>query len=271
MKKTLLCFNLLFICIHLLHAQAYEGKIEYQKTQQPVAISEVPYQQDVVEDAIKDYMSKKGVKGSSSGGFTLYKAVKLGSKDTVTSDLYFKIERKSRKEKEATVVNLLPARANEQVTSRTSADSSNIEQAKSFLDHILPYIDAFQLNLQVIDQENTVRKVNKKQNNLADDQTDFEKKIRKLNTELDQNKIDQQKQANLIEENVNQDAAALQKAHKKMSHLLDDQADLQKKLRKTQADLDQNKKDQESSKEEVLKEQQALDALKAKQKTTAPD
>jgi len=268
MKNFLMFFAVLFVSSQIVQAQTYEGKIEYQKTQQPVAICEVPYQESVVEDAIKEYMSNKGYKGSGSNGFTLYKGAKLDKNDSVLSDLYFKIERKSRKERESTVISLLPAKANEVIASRSPADKSEIEQAKAFLDQITPYIDSYQLNLQVADQDNSVRKLHKKQDNLVDDQTSLEKKLRKLSTDLDQNKIDQQKEANLIQQYANQDAAGLQKANKKLSHLLDDQADLQKKIRKTQAELDQNKTDQANLKEELLKQQQLLDTMKAKQKTT---
>jgi hypothetical protein len=266
MKRIILFLGILLASRLSMQAQAYEGKIEYQKTQQPVAISEVPFQQDVVEDAIKDYMAKKGYKGSSSNGFTLFKGAKLGNNDSVMTDLYFKIEHKSRKEKEMTVISLITIKANESLITRSATDDSGLEKAKSFLDQMKPFIEARELSLQATDQENAVRKLQKKQDNLVNDEGDLEKKIRKLESELDQNKIDQQKQANLIQQNVNQDAAALQKAHKKMDHLLDDQADLQKKLRKSQAELEQNKKDQENLKEELSKEQQLLDGIKAKQK-----
>jgi hypothetical protein len=269
MKRVLLFLTILLASRLSMHAQAYEGKIEFQKTQQSVAISEVPFQQDVVEDAIKDYMAKKGYKGSSTNGFTLFKGAKLSSNDSVMTDLYFKIEHKSRKEKEVTVISLIPAKANESLVTRSVADDTQLEEAKLFLDQMKPVIEAHELTIQVTEEENTIRKLQKKQDNLVSDESDLEKRIRKLESELDQNKIDQQKQANLIQKNVNQDAAALQKANKKMDHLLDDQGDMQKKLRKSQAELEQNKKDQESLKEDLTKEQQLLDGIKAKQQKLA--
>lgn len=266
MKRCLLPFAIFFAGWQSLCAQAYEGKIEYQKIVHLAAITEEPYQSNVVEEAIKDYMAKNGFKSYGSNGFILFKGVKLANSDTASSDLYFKIDHKSRNEKDVTVIGLLPTKANENPISKSPSEDSKVEEAKSLLDHLRPFIDAYYLNLQVSEQENVVKKLHKKHDNLADDQANLEKRIRKLQTELDQNKIDQQKQSNLMQQDVNQDQVALQKEHKKMDHLLNDQGDLEKKLRKSQSELEQNKKDQDNLKEELGKQQQVLDSLKGKQK-----
>jgi hypothetical protein len=213
MKKFLLLLIVMVAFKLTTRAQAYEGKIDYQKTQQSAAIIELPYNQDVVEDAIKDYMAKRGTKGSSSKGFNVFKGVKLDTGDTDPSDLYFKIERKSRKEKDVTVVTLIPTKANEDILSRSQTNDTRIDVGKAFLNNLVPSVDAHNLDVQVGGQQEVVKK-----------------------------------------------------AQKKYDRMLDDQHDLEKKIKKYQDDLEENKRDQEKQQQEVQKQQQVLDALKAKQK-----
>ena len=272
MKNTLLLLVLVLIMTLKLRAQAYDGKIEYQKTLQPVALIELPYPADVTEDAIKDFMARKGLKGSSSKGFTVYRNTKLADTDTAQSDLYFKIDRK-RKEKDVSIITLLPAIASQDILTRTT-DSSRlqliqpmVDQAKTFLNNLTPFIDAHNTDVQVKNQQDVLKKAQKKMNGLQSDQADLEKKIRNLLSDQDKNRIDIVKQTQEIQNTVQADDNVKNKAQKKMNSLLDDQDKIAKRLRNAQADLDQNKHDQESQQKEIDKEQQVLDAIKAKQKT----
>ncbi len=147
MKRVSLLLMLAAISRLTAHAQAYESRLEYQKTQQPVAVIELPYNQDVVEDGIKDYMAKKGVKGSGSRGFTVFRALKLDENDANLCDLYFKIEHKSRKEKDVTVVTLLPTKTNQDILARSLTDSTRIDAAKAFLNAMTPSLDAHNVDV----------------------------------------------------------------------------------------------------------------------------
>lgn len=266
MKKSLIFIVALtaFRLTTFSQAQAYEGRLEYQKTSQQVAIIEVPYKDGVVEDAIKDYLAKKGLKSSSSKGFDVFRGGKLDDADTDPSDLYFKIERK-KKDKDYTVISLLTTKANQDILARPATDSTGqIDKAKSFLNSLVPYIDAHNTDVQVNNQQEVLKKAQKKMNSLIGDQSDIEKKIRKLQADQDQNKSDIVKQTQDIQNTVTADADVKNKSQKKMNKLLDQQDDLRKKLRKAQADLDENKINQENQQKEVDKQQQVLDAIKAK-------
>ncbi|MEO6289456.1 MAG: hypothetical protein ABIO76_06025, partial [Ginsengibacter sp.] len=76
MKNCLLVL-LIFISFKAGFSQALSGNVDYQKSKQPAAIIELPYNSDLVENALKDHFLKKGVKSSSSKGFTYYKNVQL--------------------------------------------------------------------------------------------------------------------------------------------------------------------------------------------------
>jgi len=245
--------------------QAIESRIEVQKTQQPVAKINIPSSPDVAEEAIKEYMGKRGVKNASYKDYFVFRSCKLDSSSEDLSDLYFRVEKKSSQEKDISTVTLLPTKKGEDIPSHSPSDNSKIESAKSFLNSMAPFVEAKYISLQVSNQEKVLQKAQKKMTSLESDSSDLEKKIRNVNADLEQNKNDQAKQNIDIQTKATADFDTKQKAQKKMNKLIDTQSDLQKKLRKTQEDLIQNKKDILTAQKEVEKEEQILAAIKSKQ------
>ncbi|HTI08506.1 MAG TPA: hypothetical protein VL832_08105 [Puia sp.] len=266
MRKILLLLILVIVIKTHARCQAFATKIDYQKTQQSAAGIQLAYESGSVEDAVKEYMTKKGYKSASSKGFIVFRAATLDSTDTEGSDLYFTVARKSRKEKDITLITLLPTKKQEDILARAQTDDPRIEKAKSFLDNMAPFIDAYEVQLQLNSQTEVVKKAEKKLNSLLSDENDLNKKIRRLQDDSAQNKKDQVKVAADLQSNVNSDDATKTKNHKKLSKLLDNEGDLAKKLRNTRSDLDQNKKDQEAQRQELDKQKQSFDAIKARQK-----
>ena len=176
-------------------SQAMEGKVEYQKGDKVAATIELPYSPDIVEEAIKDIMDQRGVKTDRSKGFDIFRNAKLKEGDPEISDLHFKVERKSRKEKESAVIYLLVARPNENVAVRTADDKYKLQEAKEFLNRISPSIEAYNLELVIKNQEGIVMKEQGKLQELQDDQKDLEKKIKGLQQKLEENKSEQKKQS----------------------------------------------------------------------------
>ncbi|HLY68860.1 MAG TPA: hypothetical protein VKR53_03970 [Puia sp.] len=266
MKPILLAVCILFAAGFSVKAQqAYDSRLDYQKSSIVVASIELAYSPDIVEDAIKDYMNKHGYKNANTKGFSVYRGAKLDSADSNTRDLYFKVDKK-KKEKDISVISLFSTQLNADILAKDSVDNGQTDKAKSFLNNLTPFIGAHNLEVQITSQQDVLKKAQKKQNNLKNEQGDLEKKLRKIQDELAQNKIDQAAQTQAMQNTVNQDADATKKANKKMSKLLDDQSSLEKKQRNTQQDLDDNKKDQDAQMKEVEKQQQVLDALIAKRK-----
>jgi hypothetical protein len=198
--KIFLILSFFLLAARVLHAQpqATEGTTDFQKTTQPAAIIELPYAENVVEKAIEDYMTRKGSKGSDSKGFKTFRGYKLRDSQDYTSDLYFKIDRKSRKEKDLTVVSLVVGRNGEDVKTRSAPDNSSIDGAKDLLNDMVASIDAYSLELQIKEQDDAVKKAQKKYDGLVSDQKDYEKKIKNLEDKLDQNKKDQDRQQDEI-------------------------------------------------------------------------
>jgi len=248
--------------------RAYESKTEFQKTQQTAAAIDLPYTTDLVDEAIRERMSRKGLKGSSQKGFTLYRGAVLGrAGDSAAgpADLYVKVDRKNR-DKTSSVVTIIAARPGEDPATRTAADPALLEDAKFFLNDLSPSVEARSLEGEVTGQESVVKKAQKKLHGLQDDQTSLEKKLRYAQGDLEQNKKDQVTQAAALQAGVNTDAEATKKAQKKMNKLLDDQGSLQKKIRNYQTDLEENKKDQELATADLKKQQDMLGSIKGRRK-----
>jgi septal ring factor EnvC (AmiA/AmiB activator) len=105
------------------------------------------------------------------------------------------IERKSRKASDEAVLYMIMIRNGENAL--LTMEPETINKAKSFLNNMLPEIEAADLELRIKDQEETVARAEKKLNALKDDQVNLEKKLsdNKAEQEATQKDIEAQKQA----------------------------------------------------------------------------
>ena len=169
---------------------ATDTRVEYQKGDKAAAVIELPYNPDVVAASIKEDMLKKGLKEEKNKGFQVFKGARLTPTDGEVVDMYFKVDRKSRKDNNASVIYLILGRPNENVALRTGDDSFKVEDAKTYLNNIAPSVEAYNLEVNVNQQEDIIKKAEKRLNNLQDDQRNYEKKLSALNDRLTQTKRD---------------------------------------------------------------------------------
>ncbi|MCG7857489.1 hypothetical protein MD537_10935 [Flavihumibacter sediminis] len=165
---------------------AMDGMAEYQKKKLPAAVIELPYAAEIVEKAIEENFAQKGFKATKMKDYQLYRKVTIGS-DNNLYDVYVKAERKSRKEKEASVVYMVMARSNELLTSRTADDRHGISDAKQYLNEFTPYLEAYNLNLEIIAQDEQIKKIEKKHESLLKEGENLRKRKQKLEEEILEN------------------------------------------------------------------------------------
>jgi hypothetical protein len=197
MKKNLLLLLILATALMSSMAQfapATESKIELDKGQKVAAVVEVPYPHEVVEDAIKNYWSKKGLRSDKSKGFMLFRGAKVNDQDVEVADLYFKVERKSRKEKDESMIYLVVGRPGENVGLRTPDDRHQVDNGKELLNSMMALVQATGLEASIADQEEVVRREEKRLKNLEEDQRDLERKIKSLEEKIEEKKLEQRKQ-----------------------------------------------------------------------------
>ena len=197
MKKFILLIFVCFILSQVASAQAYEGKVEYQKKDEDAIVLDIPYPPSIVEGAIVDKLERMGHKSKESKGFQTYKAISISEISSGEMDYMIKVERKSRKDKDESVVYLV-MKASE--SNPLSLSESNIkDNAKTFLNNLMPVVEAYNLEQEILAQEEALKKAEKKYSNLQDDLSDLEKRKKKLEDSINDNKKDQDKQRNEID------------------------------------------------------------------------
>ena len=197
MKRTFILLCMLSASI-VMNAQAREGWVESQKKQEPAAVLELPYAPELVSAAMNDHLSKRGrSKSTDIRGFTAYRNTQPMQNDSINADMYFKVERKSRQEKGLTVISLL-------VNSPAGGTTDTMrylamEQAKTFLNELVPAIDAYNLELTIKDQNESLTKAESKLKGLVNEGKDLEDKRTGIDKKIADNKAGQQGQLNEVE------------------------------------------------------------------------
>jgi hypothetical protein len=196
--RNLLTTLVLFLLFSLAAAaQSYEGSITYLKKDLRSMQIDFPYPSDQVEDVIAQKLEKLGYRKKESKGFLVYKNIVLEDISREPADYLIRIEQKSRKEKDETIVYLIVMHNDENLLDRGDAIiNSNI---KTFLNRLAPEVEAYHLEQEIKTQEELVLKAEKKSRNLQEDQQSLEKKIKNLQDDLRDNARDQESQQKELE------------------------------------------------------------------------
>ncbi len=181
-------FLILLFCIGLQNSygQVYESKVDYNKIQQDAIVSEYNYSEQIVEKTLKDKLERMGYKVKSNRGFLVILNAVVNDISSKPMEYVFKVDRKSRKERDITLLSVI---VNENGANATVDNSTGL---KSFLSNLIPSIEAVNLDFKVNEQYNTVVKSQKKLKNLQDDQTSMERRVRNLQDELKKNAKEQE-------------------------------------------------------------------------------
>jgi len=202
MKKTGLLFMAAMLAGAASLAQAYEASIQYEKKKQQGISIDYTYPPEAVENAIVQKLAKMGYKAKEEKGilnrdkgFLVYKNIYLTEISNERADYMIKVERKSRKESDEAILSMIIM--NGEKNALTAMDAAGVGNAKSFLNNMLPEIEAANLELQIKAQEDVVGKAEKKMRELKDDQLTLERKLQqnKTDQESTQKDIEGQKQA----------------------------------------------------------------------------
>lgn len=190
MKK--LFFLVLALAMYITSfAQARLVTAEYQKTNQPGIECNIPFPEKTVAKSIDDYFQKLGYKGKDNKGYLTYKGVHLPQLGADIYDLYFKTDRKSKKDKDATRVIMLISSGYEKFIGDT-INAHLIDSAKNYLNGLTERVAAYDLEQQITDQDEAVQKVTKKLNSLTSTGEELLKKKTKLENDIAENLKQQQ-------------------------------------------------------------------------------
>ncbi len=177
-------------------SQSKISKVEYQKTDREAIVHELPFEEDMVSKAIQDTLEKLGYKGKETKGFTVYKGVKLAALGSGTYDLYFAVDKKSKKEKGVSNVTMMISTGFDDFVTEKSHPEL-VRNAQTYIHGLRNVVAVYDHGVQVAEQEEAIRKVEKKIEDLAEEAQDLQKKKKKLEKEIDDNskeQADQQKE-----------------------------------------------------------------------------
>lgn len=175
-----------FVAATSVFAQSRNATVQYQDTKQPAIEFDVPFPEKTVVRSIDDYFQKLGYKGKDIKGYLTYKGVRLAKLGPDSYDLYFKTDRKSKKEKDATTVTMLISSGYEKFIGDTT-DAHLIDSVKNYLNGLTDRVAAYDLDQQINEQDDAVQKASKKLTTLTSTGEDLQKKKNKIETEIAEN------------------------------------------------------------------------------------
>ena len=202
MKKISLLFLSVLVLAFSAFSQAYENDIQYAKKKQQGLAIDYSFPPEAVENAFVKKVEKMGYKPKEEKGilnrdkgFLVYKNIFLSDINRDRMDYMIKVERKSRKNSDESVLYMIMMKDGQ--NAMAVMDAYDVGNAKSFLNNMLPDIEAANLELQIKAQEEVVAKAEKKMSDLKSDQQSLEKKLQDNGTaqEATQKDIENQKQA----------------------------------------------------------------------------
>ncbi|MFT3704226.1 MAG: hypothetical protein QM802_17795 [Agriterribacter sp.] len=197
MRKYLFLFVFYMLSVASVNAQTTDNEVEFNKIKRPVKTIEVKQEADIVEEAVKNKMVKAGYKSTETKGWLVFKNVDDREISAEVCDLYVKVEKKSKKEKETSLVHFFLTKPNDNATPVELAGS--MLASEGFQGQVSANADATKLEKDIAEQEDATKKAQKKLDDLVKDQASMEKKIKNLQDDLEQNKSKQQTQTQEVE------------------------------------------------------------------------
>ncbi len=187
MKHVSICLLVLLISFAGFSQAAFETKSKFFNKEKRAARIEVPYEPEIVEKAIGDSMARLGIRGTKVKGYSLFRNVVI---DGEAADLYFNIDRKSRKDK-ASIVTVFAVAPNSNPAD-VDSDEMKLNASKTFLSGIMPAIDQTNQFNNIALQEKEIAGEEKKLKNLVNDQENLQKKIKNLQEKAEKNLREQE-------------------------------------------------------------------------------
>ncbi|MFY7964319.1 MAG: hypothetical protein ACOVO1_05435 [Chitinophagaceae bacterium] len=191
--KKIYAILLLLLAASLGFSQSRFTVTQLNKKDVPGVVGEIPFVESTVREAIDKNFEKLGYKGKKFKDFVVYSGVVLKELDNQPHDIYVLVDRKSRQEKEVSLVTFLIGKGFDNFASDT-ADAELINQTKLYINSLRDVAAAYDLELQITAQEDLVKKSDRKLENLADENNILQKRKKKIEEDIAQNIAEQNSQ-----------------------------------------------------------------------------
>ena len=188
-------------------AQSQATSVSYNKNTTPALSLVVPYSEEITEGTIVQKLKEIGYDPETKGalfwkkntidGYYVFKDVALRNLNGETVDLYFKVNQKSRKDKDESNVIMMVGRGDRFYS--YESDPTIFESAAQFLDGFLAHSATYKLNVDISAQEGSVKNAEGKYERLQDEEKSLSKRIKELEEDLRKNRENQESQRKVIE------------------------------------------------------------------------
>lgn len=193
MKKFIL-LSIAFFALHFSFAQT-SGELEWQKNKLPATVTDVPQSASATEAAILQKLAQMGYKPKETKGVYVLKGVKIPEISQEQIDVYFKVERKSRKEKDESIVYFVVSKGYENYVKSTDDPVLN-QSIRTYTQNFTSWAEAEALEREIKSQEDAVKSAEKRAADLQDESENLLKRKKKLEEDIEDNRksIEKQKQ-----------------------------------------------------------------------------
>ena len=208
MTRSTLIIVFLFAGLMKASSQASFTTITIDKKIQPGLVLHLPNNTDVAEGTILQKLKETGYSPETKGtlfwkknkldGFYVFNGIALPALNNQKLDMYFKVERESKSQKDQSIIYLLVSKGYDNFIS-PEVDSATFIAATDFLNGFVATTAGYRLNLDIEEQEKVVKNAEKKLTGLKDDYKTLVKKIDDLQADLRNNKNDQAMQEKEID------------------------------------------------------------------------
>jgi hypothetical protein len=196
--QKLLLLAIILLTTKLGFAQAYNTNVEYLKAQRTATVLEVPFKEGLSREAIEDRMKQQGYKGKEQKGYVVFKSVLNDKLGLQPYDLYFMVDKKSKRDKDNSVITLLISKGIDAFAT-AEADAELLENVKNYLNSFKTIIEAYELEVRIKEQEKELESAERKREKLTEQGQDLAKDKTKLEKRIEENTKDQANQKNEVE------------------------------------------------------------------------
>ena len=192
MKKLAVVFSIMFF-VQQTFSQTF-GELEWQKIKMPATIVEVPQSASVTEAAIKQKFIQQGFTGKESKGVTVYKGVRLPQISTELIDVYVKVERKGKKDREESLVYFVIAKGDGTFIKPGVSDAIVVTSVSNYSSNFSVWAEAEALERDIKASEEGLKSAEKKGTDLQDESESLVKRKKKLEDDIEDNRKNIEKQ-----------------------------------------------------------------------------
>jgi hypothetical protein len=200
MTRLYVMIAFLFTGVITASSQSTFTAITIDKKVQPGLVLQLPNNTDVAENTILQKLKETGYTPETKGelfwktnkldGFYVFNGISLAALNNQKLDMYFKVEPKSKTQKDQSTIYLLVSKGYDNFIS-PEADSATFAAATDFLNGFVGTTASYRLNLDIEEQGKVVKNAEKKLTHLQEDDKDLVRKIDELQADLRNKKKEQ--------------------------------------------------------------------------------